>query len=128
MDDVSDMQKDRAIAERIGHVWQNFNSPSWCTVTWYTEDEGVEEVERVEWPAYEEPEAFIRLLGYLADQPHDELGYSLGECDCRDDCTDHVAQVFYEHPSGWTSSPAISACPMTAIRDAVYRWIEVTND
>jgi hypothetical protein len=127
MDDVSDMQKDRAIAERIGHVWQNFNSPGWCAVTWYSEDEGGPDVERVEWPSYDDPEAFVHLLGRLQEEV--EVGYVIASSDING-MPRKCAKITYRGEDGRINATRkqYNRDAMAALRDAVFEWVRATSD
>jgi len=102
MSDPTDMQKDRAIAERMGH----FDLPDWCSVSWYDNAR--------EWPKYTERAGFVALLDIVP-------GYLLTS----EPSGGHRAKVRYEDSAGrWASThPAIHDCPMTALRDAVYQWV-----
>jgi len=99
-------QKDRAIAERMGH----FDLPDWCSVSWYNNAR--------EWPQYTNRAAFLALLDIVP-------GYSLtsepsGGCRCK---------VRYQDSDGRAAvTPAVVRdCPMVALRDAAYAWVVASN-
>jgi hypothetical protein len=122
MSEPTGKQKDRAIAGRFGEVDRHEGD-----ISLHRDDYHCDCVRSTlwthifdRWPRYaDDVDAFVRLLGIVP-------GYSLTS----EPSGGHRCKVRYQDGDGRAAvtRAVVRGCPMTALRDAVYAWIEASDE